>query len=251
MRATIISGTKPGEITANIQKQVRYAATNALWGITEAMRAEAGKLVKEHFQSPVARTKEPAYKMVHGEGTGAGLKTQRNWRVKKGEVGLKNQLKGINPDKYLRTQIKGRNRRDKRMEVALRAISFSTKKHGSAPILPKGYQVVVHKDYTNSKGNITGNRARQIIDEMKMNGRGKQYFLVHPSFDKVGAGGMQPGIYVRRGKKLKIVLIFVKANTIRYEVGYPFYRRMEKIIKMKFGRIYRTELRKAFATARL
>lgn len=243
MEATITTTNDPTKIVKNTFKQIRFAAKQTLRDTGLGMRDEAARLATEHFDTPVARTKKPAYFTMERK-TG-------EWTTLKAEVGLKNKLQGINPDKYLRFQIKGGQRRDKRLEVALRSITVTTKKHGTMKVLPDGYQVVVHSQFTNSKGNITGNRSKEIINQMKMNGRGKQYFLIHPHFNKVGGSGMTPGVYIRQGKKLKIVLIFVGQEDISYKIGYPFYRRMNKMKDIKWKKFYKKNLRNALKTARI
>lgn len=242
MQAKIKTVGDPVKIVQNTFKQIRFAARKTLRDTAEGMRDEAARLATEHFDTPVARTKKPAYFTMERK-SGA-------WVTLKAEVGLKNKLQGINPDVYLRAQIKGGQRRDKRLEIALQNMAMSTKR-GSFKILPKDHQVVVHSDFTNSKGNITANRAKQIIADLKNNGRGRMYFVVHPSFKNVGASGMTPGVYMRRGKKLKVVLMFIPEAQIKYDVGYPFYRRMTKMQKIKWQKFYKKNLRNAMKTARI
>ena len=150
---------------------------------------------------------------------------------------------GIQPGKYLRAEIDGGRRRDKRLERALQQTSFKTKKLGVRKVLPDGWLAVPHPSITNKNDNLTAPRSRAIIADMKQNGRGRKYFLIHP--DSVGSSGMIPGIYYRSGRKIKIAIVYVNANSITYRKKFKFY----KVGGAAFKRWFPIYMRKSFEKA--
>lgn len=215
-----------------VAKQFRFAAPKALNDTAFKAREDLGKHAKLVFENPVVRT----------------VNAGRVEKAKRGQLSARVYLRedmnaGIQPGKYLRAEIEGGQRRDKRLERALRQTTFITKKMGSKPVLPNEYIAVPHPSATNMRGNLTSARSKKIIADMKMNGRGQQYFLVHP--DSHRPSGITPGIYQRRGKSLKLTIIFVERNSVRYNKTYKFY----KVAGATYDRWMKIYMRKYFESA--
>jgi len=223
-----------------INRQFVFAAPKALNDTAFKARENLQLHANQVFGRPVKRTVD------------AGMVERARRGQLWARVYLREDMKsGIQPGKYLKAEINSGARRDKRLERALKSTRIYTKKHGTSFVLPDEYFVVVHRDYANQKGNLTGARAKTILSEMKMNGRGGKYFLIHPDWPKVGDSGMTPDIYLRVGKKLKIVLTFIKKAGVRYRKRYKFYESVNGTVKNYFNLYYAKSLENAFRTMRI
>lgn len=165
--------------------------------------------------------------------------------------------KGIPASKFLKAQVYGGHRRDKRSEALLR----------SKGLLPSGYVLVPGEAAPlDAYGNIPGafmvkvlaalqsfgeqgfkaNLVKGSRADKKMQRAGVAYFVGRP-------GGRLPlGIWERRqfahGSAVKPVMIFVRTPV--YQVRLDFFEIWQNVVRQRFPEHMRTVLQEALATAR-
>ena len=233
-----------------IDRQMRYAARLAINDVMFEIKKEHPMYVQSIFQGPVSLTKRaPKIEKVSHH---------RSWAEIQGTIFLEDHISGgVAPGRYLRAEWKSGDRADKASEKKLQQAIVTTKKWGSQQVLPPGYQTVVHRDFQNAKGNITKGRIQKIMADLRAfhdpaqnraDGVAGRYFVIHPSWN---IKGMKPGIYLRQGKRLKIVLIFVPRKSIYYRKKYDFEGWVEKKAVRKLPLKFKPRLAMAMKTARL
>jgi len=234
-------------------RQVRFATKQALNDVAYKAKEELGREARDVFHKPTPATIK------------AGYVTPAKQSDLTAKVWLKNQMpKGTAPNRWLAPHIKGGKRADKRSERLLRIKSVGGKYAGQ-PILPHGYQTFIHRDYQNKYGNITGPRMVQILSELQAFqevgfssnrtfrrgaysrvGSAKPKYFVIP----VQSGARHPGIYERRGKKLKMVVGFIRLPTYEAEV-YDFFFTVKNTAAKNYGSFFRRRYQRALETIRI
>ena len=205
-----------------IMNSLRMSINDAAFTAKKSLAGYA----EEVFDNPVALTKNPAL-------VTKGVVTEN---MVKARVWLKDPMeiaKGIAPTQYLKAQMEGGRRADKRSEKLLRIKG----------ILPPGKQTVIMPDYQNRFGNITAGMIQKILSDLqaysysgtteqnrptyaykRLRGRNKYKFRKADKNIKGGIARTQgrffvikdKGIFVRKSGQIKAVILFVR---------YPTYRR--------------------------
>lgn len=247
-------------ITTNIDKYVKQvgpttekkferAIKNALNDVVFMAKKDAGTRTQAVFDSPTPLTKNPAL-VDKAEKTPRGMEAR---------VYLKGKwdmaTKGSGPAEYLRAQITGGKRRDKRSERLLKIKG----------ILAQGYQTVPTKAYRNRYGNITRGMIQKILSDLqaysysgtteqnrptfaykKLKGRNNYRFRkadknikggiarTQGRFYVIPAGKRGAGIYERKKKRPVMVMAFVPDPT--YRKRYNFAWGVQKIVEGNFRR---------------
>lgn len=173
-------------------------------------------------------------------------------------VGLKQRQYGGPVNEYLQAEVDGGRRADKRSEILLQR----------AGILPVGYQTRPGSGARlDSYGNMSRGQIVQILSYFKTfglikeSGRFKgqdtksaklnrtraraavEYFVVPE-----GQPGLATGVWMRRGRTLAPILIFIRPAT--YSKRYDFYGVARKTARSKLDKHFADALRRALETAR-
>lgn len=153
--------------------------------------------------------------------------------------------KGTPAAKYLRAQVFGGGRRQKRSEVALATSILTRDAMGN-----RGYWVPGPGVKLDAYGNVTGGTMRRILSELKAAGdqsmtarsrkrnkryRGERYFI------PTKASGLAPGVWVERRGRIEPALFFV--HDPQYRKRFDFFG---EGIRFAEG-IYPSELANALA----
>ena len=124
---------------------------------------------------------------------------------------------GVDPQKILRAQVEGGQRRNKRFEVALRSIGA----------LPAGWQAVIpptpYPGSVDGRGDLKGQFVQQLTAHLAgtrraaPRSRGKTQTPTGPVRFFVAKAGqrLKPGIWAANGRDVKPVLLFVSRTTYR------------------------------------
>lgn len=220
------------------EKQFNRALLNALNDVTFQAKKDLRRYAESHFDNPIALTKNPALvEKAKLTPTGAESKI---WLKDKFDMGTK----GSGPAEYLKAQITGGKRADKRSEKLLRIKG----------ILPAGKQTVVTPAYQNRFGNITLGLIQKILSDLQAysysgtmeQNRPARYYkprLARRGKYKVGKGNKTvgkyfvipgKGIFERKGGEMRAILIFVPNPT--YRKNYYFHRSVASSVFTNFRR---------------
>lgn len=235
------------EMKSLADRQVKFAARLALNDAAFRAKKDLGPYAEKVFDGPVAATKK------------AGLvekaKTWGQWPMITAKVYIKKEMSGgVPPRRYLQAQAFGGGRDDKTSEKRFHDTIIRTKKWGAQQVLPRGWQTIVHKDYQNSKGNITKGMIQKIMADLRAFHDPRQnraddvkgrFFVIHPDWN---IKGMTPGIYERKGKRMKIVLIFKPRSRISYTPRYDLYEAVRNSVLKHFPTFFKRRYSQAVAT---
>ena len=235
---------------SSVNRQAKFAGRLALNDAGFKIREGLGRYAAQVFDKPVNATiKAGLVKKAPVWGSAKQITTQ---------VYLRNEMSGgVPPGRYLQAQIRGGGRNDKSSEKRLHDTVIYTKKWGAQQILPRGWQTIVHKDYQNSKGNITKGMIQKIMADLRAfhdpaqsraDGVKGRFFVIHPSWN---IKGMTPGIYERKGKRMKIVLIFKPRKSINYTPRYNFHHYAYLNADRNFAFLFKQRFAQAMRTARM
>ena len=233
-----------------IHRQMRFAAMMAVNDTAFEIKREHPKFAESIFDKPVSLTKR-APKVEKA-------KKSRTWREIQSTVFLDDHLAGgTAPGRYLRAQWKGEERDYKPLEKRLQQTIQYSKKWGPQPMLPPGWQVIPNERIRNAKGNITKGMVQKIMadlqvfhDTMQNRPSAKKggYFVINPAWDNRGT---MPGVYKRRGRQIRNILMFIPRSKINYEKRYFFEEWVQKKAVRKMPLKFRSRLLRAIKTSRL
>lgn len=162
-------------------------------------------------------------------------------------IGIKDRKPsgGSAPAVLLKEHFGGGVRGPKPMEKALQSLGA----------LPTGWRAVPGSAM---RLDSYGNPSRRVVAEMlgslssKMQiarGRGKKMHLVGYFAVTPGANvGLAPGVYLRMGRELKCMLVFVRQATYRKLFDLP--RLAQDVVDREFQTIFRAEMARAMRSAR-
>lgn len=175
------------------------------------------------------------------------------------EVGLKQRMFGGPVNEYLLAEVEGGTRAMKRSEILLQR----------AGILPAGYQtrpgsgarmdsygnmsrgqIVQILSYFKTFGGIetSGRNARNKTQSAKLNRSTRSRAAVEYFIVPDGYPGLATGVWQRKGRAVKPILIFIRPAT--YRKRYDFYGVAQKTAKSRLGQHFDAALRRALETAR-
>jgi len=247
------------EITTNIdkyvkrfgpatEKQFQRATLNALNDVAFQSKKDLRAYAESVFDNPIGLTKNPAL-VEKAKLTPAGAEA-RVYLKGRGDMAAK----GSGPAEYLRAQITGGKRRDKRSERLLKIKG----------ILPAGYQMAPTQAYQNRFGNITKGMMQKILSDLQSyvysgtveqnrpyryrksklakrakykttkGGKTVGRFFVVPVRGKRGGKTAAPGIYERKGGKPVMVMSFFPEPT--YSKRYSLIRSVATSVMKNFRR---------------
>lgn len=228
IKADLIKATKRFGFTNG--ERLDMAIRNTLNDVAFQAKKDLKPYAEEVFDNPVALTKNPAL-VDKAVKVSAHVTRARLWLKDPLEV-----AKGIAPTQYLKAQIEGGTRADKRSEKLLRMKG----------ILPEGKQTIIDEAYQNQHGNITGGMIQRILSDLqaymytgsieqnrptyfykRMRGRNKYGFYKSDAHIKGGIARtkgrffvLPTGIYERKRGKLQRVIGFIPNPT--YTPRYNF-----------------------------
>jgi hypothetical protein len=125
--------------------------------------------------------------------------------------------------RYLRTQISGGSRGQKPFEGRL----------GQGRVVPGAGARL------NASGNLTLAAIKKITA-----GLGSTHFIAKPG----NAQGIGPGVYLRKGRTITPMLVFI--DSASYRPRFPMLDVVGKVYQRRYGQYFRTSLERALATAR-
>lgn len=230
------------EFTDLERKNLPFATMQAVNQTAFATRQRWTEVMPQVFDRPTSLTMRA---VLYRKATAQSLAA---------EVFLRDDaFKGAPPAKYLRAQVDGGARRQKRSEVWLQR----------AGILPPGMFTVPGQGANlDNHGNVPGSQITAILSAMRAQQdayqnvtaastkrrrsrrrrRGGEYFAVRQA-----RGKLQPGIYERIdtgfGSAVRSVLFFVK--NVSYRARYEIYGLAQKIYDGEFPFHFERELEKA------
>lgn len=248
MRVTVradVAGTRQ-DLRAT-EKQLRFATARALTRTAQDIRAAEYEAMPRVFDRPARYTLNSLF-----------LSPARREKLE-ARVWVKDKSgKGTAAMNYLGPQIYGGSRNQKRFEKALE----------SAGIMPKGWFAVPRGGARlDAYGNMSRGQIVQLLSALRAfaqvgylanvtersrarNRKSRDYFVSGPvQAAKAANGGRLPfGVYERKGRGIKTVLLFVPRVT--YRVRFPFFRIGETTYSRTWERNMRESLDNALATAR-
>lgn len=209
---------------AKVQKQARFATAVALTRTAKDVQKVVVKQMKIDLDNPTPFTLKGTY-----------VKTaNKKDPIMDASVGLKDHIpKGTAAAKYLNPQIYGGERNIKRSERHLK----STGKMPSTLYLVPGQALKLNK-----YGNVTKGTMTKIISQVKgfdevgftANKKGTSALFVL----KKENGKLKPGIWARKGGKVKPMLMYVKKP--HYKKKYKFFevgnKTRDKVFKSHWNR---------------
>jgi hypothetical protein len=228
------------DLTELQRNQIPYAASRAINKVAGKVADAERSAINQVFDRPTPFTQGSIFVST----------SHKSQTPIEAIVGVKEDAaKGTPASKYLAPEVFGGPRRAKRMEKALT----------NAGYLPAGFYVVPAKGLPlDQYGNITPGLATKILSGLqasfdprqnkprKRRGtapQGDQYFVGKP------AGGRFPeGIWVRNGRTLKMLLLFVKQPT--YNKRFDFFEIARTVAVAEWPKAFDEFLAQALATAR-
>lgn len=223
--------------SAELQKQLPFAASVALNNVAFRIRAEEHAQMANVFDRPTRLTLSSV------------LVSKATKRAPVAQVFIRDEAaKGTPPEKYLKPAVFGATRNEKRFERALRY----------AGILPAGMYVVPGEGAKlNKHGNITAGTFTKILSQLKASfdpmqnasssarssakrGATKGYFVAKIE----GTLGVWERVGYKRRRSVRPILIFVNSKP-NYRKRFPFY----KIAEGVFQRHIHSELGRAMERA--
>ncbi len=219
------------------KKQLPYATVLAMTKTAQDVKEEEITVMKRVFNNPTpyalnalrvvpAKKKTMIASVEFKDFAGKGTPAKRflNPEVHGGARSLKSHERQLAP--YMRGYV-----------AAVPAKGLSLNKYGNVPG-PTIKRILSHlKVSTDPTQNITNSK------RSKGKRKASQYFAAK------NGSGLRAGVYERKGKKIKPVLIFTRAP--RYAKRFPFYETGERVVAARFGINFEIAFQKAMATARL
>lgn len=220
------------------EKQIPFAMSKAINETAKEVKADLVSEMKKVFDRPTSYTLNSVF---------IKPATKRDLTA---IVGLKEWGgKGTPASKYLSPQILGGSRGFKRSERALQR----------SGLLPSGMYWTPGKGARlDSHGNISGGQITQILSVLQAsvdtaqnmtarsrvkNRKPRAYFVGTP-----GGGRLPLGVYERKGRKIKPVLVFVRSPN--YKPRFLFYETGQKTVDRVWLKKMGEAIRYALATAR-
>jgi len=242
----------------SVERQVKFATKLAIKDVAFMSKKALEREAEAAFDRPKKTTIKAGY-----------VNPPRGWRSGeiKAEVFLKNFLpKGTPPNRYLAANIRGGYRDDKRSEVLLHKLIMNFRGDSQA-VLPRGYQTFIHSDYQDRHGNIRGALMIKILSDLRaFNDAGYSMNRLTPRQAAMRQGRAQgkkaryfvipvgkarhPGIYERKGGKLKMVIGFIRKPTYESE-SYDFYGVVRKTVRNNYDDAFNRRFAAALATMRV
>jgi hypothetical protein len=195
-------------------KAVGFAQTVALTRTARATSLHLGGVIKRVFDRPVPFTQNAVTWLW---ATADKLMLDVFVRFNAG--------KGTPASKYLRAQVYGGERAQKRSEVALAQSILTRDVMGN-----RGYWVPGPGVKLDAYGNVPGSTMRRILSELKVAGdqsmtarsrkRNKRY-RAERYFIPTKASGLAPGVWVERAGRIEPALFFV--HSPRYSQRFDFF----------------------------
>jgi hypothetical protein len=215
------------------RKQIPFATAKALTDTAKLVQAELKREMLAEFDNPSPYTKNSTFSTSATKATLQAV------------VGIKDKGMRVPPAKLLKEHFTGGMRGGKPMERAMMALGA----------LPSGWRVVPGQGLKlDSYGNPNRNQVREILGSLKnktsiYKGRGKKVALVGYFLVPIGSDtSLTPGIYLRQGRAIKPMFIFVKQAGYRKVLDLP--RIAGKVVAQSFNARFSAALESALATAR-
>ena len=197
--------------TQALQKQMAFAASNALNSTAFDARTSLGDSTRNYFNKPTTFT-------------------QRGFFVEKATKATLTAIVGADAKrgKYLRTQIAGGQRGTKPFERRI----------GTSQLVPGAIK-------TNASGNVTKAAIVKLTTATTKTGKGSTFIGIPKG------GNRPFGLYERQGKGGKEVLIprFLQARP-QYNSRFPIVNIVSKTVNNKYNYYFINALEKAIASAR-
>lgn len=238
------------EVSANIRnlaKQVQYAGAVALTKTAKEVQTGIQREMMTSFDHPTDYT------------LGSVYMTPATKQKLVAKVGLKDDaFKGVPAARYLAPQIYGGKRSMKAMEKALQAAGLMPSGHFAVPAVGaqmdqfgnvKTSQIVqiMSQLRVQRGGGYDSKRSNSKASKRSVEKQGVTYFAVPKTRNR-----LKPGIYAKvqfsTGSAVRPVFIFV--STVKYKEALEFFKVAQEIVAEKFQLNFKTELKKAIATAR-
>ena len=220
------------------EKQLPFALSKAVNDTAKEVKAELVNEMKRVFDRPTNYTLNSVFIKPATKRDLTAIVGFKEWGGK-----------GTPASKYLAPQMFGGNRGLKRSERSLQR----------AGLLPSGMYWTPGKGARlNSHGNISGGQITQILSVLQAsvdtaqnmtarsrvkNRKPREYFVGKP-----GGGRLPLGVYERRGRKIKPVLVFVKSPN--YKPRFLFFETAEKTVNKVWLQKMGEAIQYALATAR-
>lgn len=210
------------------RKQIPFATAVALTNTAKAVGKQLTQEMARNFDKPTPYT----------------LKSTFVSPAKKSDlkaiVGLKDKGMRVPPSVLLKEHFSGGHRGNKPMEKALAGMG----------VLPTGWRVIPGAGMPLDQfGNARRSALREIFGSLKSRasvykGRGKRMQLVGYFLIPVGSDShLAPGVYLKTGREIKPMLIFIKAASYRKVLD------LERIATDVVGKEFEGEFSRALANA--
>jgi hypothetical protein len=250
IRCTIDPHEILGSLTDLEQRQLPFAIAQSLTRVATTARAKVQQAMPQVFDRPTPATVKgvmyrPANKTRLDEGSTVYIQDEGNG-------------KSLSPAKWLNTEVQGGKRRDKRLEVALKAKG----------VMPKDAQTAVSRfapldAFGNLKGSFvvqlmsilnllaeTGYAANQTAKSKARNAKrtkkAPDYFIGRPEGSR-GRTGIWERIDSAFGSAIRPILYFIKPPT--YRTRLPFFGMVDGVFQQMAPEDLRTSLNDAVKTA--
>ncbi len=169
-------------------------------------------------------------------------------------VEIRDEVSGTPPSKVLKAQVLGGARKPKAFELRLRRAGIM--REDEFATVAMGFR-------RNQYGNIPGSTLIAILSQLQAAEQVGGYLANETKFSKARAGGkrtrryfvpkegssLRRGIYMREGKKVTAVMIFVRQPTYsrRYDFGQAAASKAQRVFAGHFQRYFDAELAKRSA----
>lgn len=235
----IVGLKKVGKGLSDLPKQIRFATAVALTRTAKDVHAELGHEMRRVFERPTPFTLKSHF-WVSAKAKDLDNQSSR--------VGIKDFAgKGTPAEKYLRAQVFGGERDQKRFEKWMGGASGGRNlylvpgpgaKLDSFGNVRRGVYVKVMSALKTHPDPL----AHRTATSRKRNKRLQEFFIGEPR-----GVGRSKGIYERKRKKISLLFIF--ATKPRYKKRYKFYEVGEKKADKVYDDHFKREYRKALISA--
>jgi hypothetical protein len=215
------------------KKQLPFATAKALTATAKLVESDLKREMLGEFDNPSPYTKNSTFST-------SATKTNLS-----AVIGLKDKGQRVAPATLLKEHFTGGMRGGKPMERTMMALG----------VLPVGWRVVPGQGLKlDSYGNPNRNQVREILGSLRnktsiYKGKGKRMALVGYFLIPIGTdSSMTPGIYLRQGRAIKPMFIFVRQAGYRKVIDLPGIA--SKVVAKSFNAQFAAELQRALATAR-
>ena len=204
-----------------LQKQARFAQAVALTKSAQAAKNDLTREVESAFEKPTAYTRNSIYMQSASK------------KVLESKVGVKNLARrGTSPAEYLSAQVFGGQRELKPFAKVLQ----------SAGLMPKGKFLVLGPSAPrNGSGNMSLAQFKKILRGLRSRSSASGGYFV-------GTIKGTQGVWLRRGKRVRLILMFV--DSARYRKRFEFFELAKKGFERRFVGELREAVANAFHTAR-